>query len=173
MNHSILVHRNKQLHPLDHVHILQKGCYKTEKNLNYTFQRNVGQAQRIIEQQQKEKQFIVKYSVSIPKNTDTYRGTERSGFLWFCRTFQMINGRTITIASHHETMISCSCLIYAVDATTRQKRMTNARETLRMRNAYNSCNKSFLAYLQPPSAVMIDIFAKCSSYAFQFSIYFF
>lgn len=84
----------------------------------------------------------------------------------------MINGRTITIASHHETMISCSCLIYAVDATTRQKRMTNARETLRMRNAYNSCNKSFLAYLQPPSAVMIDIFAKCSSYAFQFPIYF-
>lgn len=54
--------------------------------------------------------------INFKKKIDTYRGTEGSGFLWLCRTFQMIDGRTITIASHHETTISCICLIYAVDA---------------------------------------------------------
>lgn len=89
---------------------------------------------------------------------DTYRGTEGSGFLWLCRTFQMIDGRTITIASHHETTISCSCLIYAVDATTRQKRMTNARETIRMRIAFDSCSKSFLGL-----PTRHTVYTKCSS----------
>lgn len=113
------------------------------------------------------------YCVSISKKKiDTYRGTEGSGFLWLCRTFQMIDGRTITIASHHETTISCSCLIYAVDATTRQKRMTNARETIRMRIAFDSCSKSFLG-LPTRHTVYIYIYIPSvhRSFAFQYPIY--